>query len=220
MFSVDIEGRDDVPADTSMVLLPSVPKIQESTPIEAVVFIRDEMANMVWGIETTIPLPHGMSAIGSGAAAQYRDYLQRLLNQAHITEPPAQLQEPLAKIRYEIMNQIPENWIPFIPVHLDEENREIQLQRAAMPRFLENAQDPAKVRPRTILLQEGLAAKMPYYIHEEEIPRAGAKVYHSYQRTRWKNGSVYVWFGSRKTVGRGEGSSGLAFDRILAQKTL
>jgi hypothetical protein len=33
------------------------------------------------------------------------------------------------------------------------------------------------------------------------------------------NGKVFVWFGVRKTTGRGEGSSGLGFDRILAKGT-
>ena len=37
------------------------------------------------------------------------------------------------------MNTVPENWIPFINVHLDEDNRETQLQRGAMPRILEGA---------------------------------------------------------------------------------
>jgi len=124
-----------------------------------------------------------------------------------------------AKIRYEIMNQIPENWIPFIPVHKDDGFREIQLQRAAMPRFLENSTSSDKIRPRTIFLQEGLANKQPYFIFEEEIPRAGANIHHSYKRTRWKNGRVIIWFGARKSTGRGQGSSGLAFDRILAATT-
>jgi hypothetical protein len=221
MFSINIEGPDEVPSDTSILLLPTVPKIQESRPIETVAFIRDEMANMVWGIETMIPLPHGESVTGSGAAARYRDHLQHLVNEALLLEPESEEQEEeeaLAKIRYEIMNQIPENWIPFIPVHLDDGYREIQLQRAAMPRFLENAASSDKVRPRTVLLQEGLADKQPFFIQEEEIPRAGVNVYHSYQRTRWKNGRVIIWFGARKTTGRGQGSSGLAFDRILATK--
>lgn len=219
MFSINIEGPDDVPSDTSILLLPTVPKIQESQPFETVTLIRDEMANMVWGIETMIPLPHGESVTGSGAAARYRDYLQHLVDQALLAAPaPEEQEEPLAKIRYEIMNQIPENWIPLIPVHLDDGHREIQLQRAAMPRFLENSETVDKIRPRTTFLQEGLMDKQPFFIYEEEIPRAGANVYHSYQRTRWKNGRVIIWFGARKTTGRGQGSSGLAFDRILANK--
>ncbi|HZV44382.1 MAG TPA: hypothetical protein VFF90_07885 [Saprospiraceae bacterium] len=219
MFSIDIEGHEDVASDTSLLLLPSVPKIQESKPLEKVVFIRDEMANMVWGIETIIPLAHGDSVSGNGAAAQYQAYLQRLveLDNAAMPVPAVDDDDQKPKIRYEIMNQVPENWIPFIPVHLENDTREVQLQRAAMPRFLKgDVNPPAKVRPRTTLLMDGLAQKLPFYIYEEEVPREGAVVYQSYQRTRWKNGKVFIWFGSHKTTGRGEGSSGLAFDRILA----
>jgi hypothetical protein len=36
----------------------------------------------------------------------------------------------------------------------------------------------------------------------------------SFQRTRWRDGRACVWLGVRKQTGRGEGSSGLAFDRI------
>jgi hypothetical protein len=36
-----------------------------------------------------------------------------------------------------------------------------------------------------------------------------------YQRTRWKNGKVFIWLGINKNTGRGEGHSGLAFDQIV-----
>ena len=42
----------------------------------------------------------------------------------------------MAPVRYQVMNSVPENWIPFIPVHVPNNNREIQLQRVAMPRVL------------------------------------------------------------------------------------
>jgi hypothetical protein len=58
----------------------------------------------------------------------------------------------------------------------------------------------------------------PYFVNEEEVPRAGTNVYQSYQRSRWYNGSVYTWFGIRKQTGRGEGRSGLAFDRAVPVK--
>ena len=34
--------------------------------------------------------------------------------------------------RRQVMTGVPENWIPMIPVHLANDNREIQLQRAKM----------------------------------------------------------------------------------------
>lgn len=62
-----------------------------------------------------------------------------------------------AAVRYQAMNSVPENWIPFIPVHLPNNNREIQLQRAAMPRILVGDPNPAqKVQPLTSLLRQGL----------------------------------------------------------------
>jgi hypothetical protein len=47
------------------------------------------------------------------------------------------------------------------------------------------------------------------------VPRAGVLVTQASQRTRWMDGRVWVWLGVRKHTGRGEGSSELAFDRIV-----
>ena len=87
-----------------------------------------------------------------------------------------------------------------------------------MPRVLEgDPEKPVKIQPRTILIREGLDRdpKTAYFIHEEEVPRAGIRISQSYQRTRWYNGKVFTWLGIKKQTGRGEGSSGLAFDQIL-----
>ena len=127
------------------------------------------------------------------------------------------------------MNSVPENWIPFIPVHIDGSNREIQLQRAAMPRFLKgDPNPPLPVRPRTALLRQGLdplptpsepnPPRQSYFVHEEEVPRAGVVVQQTYKRTRWSGGRVFTWLGVSKHTGRGEGSSGLAFDQIPATR--
>ena len=82
-------------------------------------------------------------------------------------------------------------------------------------------QPPEAVKPRTTLLRHGLDAPVPvrYQLHEEEVPRAGARVHQSFQRTRWYDGKVVVWFGARKETGRGEKSSGLAFDGIKPKAT-
>lgn len=222
MFSMNTDSARPEPADIDLLLLPTVAKIQDGKPAEEVIFIRDELANMVWGIETIIPLPSGWSKSGFEAAAEYHALLQKLITDKFgepVITDPAKDGDEEAKIRYEIMNTIPENWIPFIPAHVKDNNREVQLQRAAMPRILDgNPDQPDKIRPRTALLQVGLKDKAPYFIHEEEVPRAGIRVEQSFQRTRWNNGKVFIWFGVRKTTGRGEGSSGLGFDRIVAIK--
>ncbi len=191
-----------------LVLLPTAPKVQEGEALEDVSLVRDEMANMVWAVEHQIPLPTGWRRAGAEAAAEYRSYLQGLAG--GVSDAPAFV----APVRYRVMNSVPEQWIPFIPVHVDNDPRETQLQRAAMPRFLDGGPDPAeKVRPRTPLLRHNLPAS--YFVHEEEVPRAGANVSECYQRTRRPDGSVVTWYGARKRTGRGEGSSGLAFDQLI-----
>jgi len=113
---------------------------------------------------------------------------------------------------------VPENWIPLVPVHVDGSNREIQLQRGAMLRVMTgDTAVPVPVRPRTSLLRAGLEQSPPqkYLLHEEEVSRAGTRVTQGFQRTRWRDGRAWVWLGVRKRTGRGEGSSGLAFDRIV-----
>ncbi|MEJ1961107.1 MAG: hypothetical protein WDO56_05965 [Gammaproteobacteria bacterium] len=214
MFSLNIKGQQDEKADLTLLMLPTVPKTQDGAPREVVALTRDEMANMVWGIETVVPTPSGWPRGGSIAAGELHAHLQALLDAGGA--PAAAPIEWKAAIRYDVMTTVPEHWIPFVPEHVEGSNRQIQLRRAAMPRFLQN--DPAptfeRVRPRTTLLSEGLDRGLPYRIHEEEVPRAGAHVLQAFQRTRWNDGRVFVWLGVRKRTGRGEGHSGLAFDGI------
>lgn len=102
------------------------------------------------------------------------------------------------------MNSVPENWIPFIPVHVPNNNRQIQLQRAAMPRILVGDSNPAqKVQPLTSFLRRGLDLTLArtYFLHEEEVPRAGARVTQYYARSRWTQGQVYTWFARRSKSG-------------------
>lgn len=215
MFSLHQIPANARSASTSLLMLPTVPKVQQSDVLEGATLVRDEMANMVWGIEDTVPLPHGLGRSGHGAAAETRRFYQRLLAPV----PPAPVLANDAKVRYEVMNRVPENWIPFIPVHVPGDNRQIQLQRASLPRRLEGDPTPGeKVKPRTALLREGLDVNpaVPYYVHEEEVPRSGIQVSQAFQRTRWTNGRVFVWLGARKRVGRGEGSSGLQFDQLVS----
>ncbi|HOA28365.1 MAG TPA: hypothetical protein PKG51_12705, partial [Arachnia sp.] len=53
-----------------------------------------------------------------------------------------------------------------------------------------------------------------YYVHEEEVPRAGVQVQGLLRRARRYDGTPVVWHARRVTTGRGEARSGLAFDRI------
>jgi hypothetical protein len=212
MFTIDIHNSAGAAADNSLLLLPTVGKIQEGPPTEEVMLIRDEVANMVWGIETSIPLITGEAKRGAEAARQTVAFLTGLLG----ASPPAPVASA-APIRYNLMSTVPENWIPFIPVHVPGSNRNIQLQRAAMPRILPGDPSPnfAKVEPHTVLLRQGLDNGQPYFIFEEQVSRAGTRATQLFERTRWTDGSVYTWLRVRRGTGRGEGSSKLAFDQLI-----
>jgi hypothetical protein len=199
--------------DNTLFLAPAAIKVHESNAIEQIVLIRDEVANMVWGIEQNVPLVTGQGDHGGELGLRVKQFHEKWVNGNKIpTYIPF-----AAPIHYQAMTTVPEHWIPFVPVHVEQDSREVQLQRASMIRIIEgDTLAPEKIKPVTSILREGLDKNVPeaYYIHEEEIPRQGICVTQSFQRTRWTNGEVFVWLGMRKQTGRGEGSSGLAFDQI------
>jgi hypothetical protein len=186
---------------TGLLLPPGTPKVADGPNVEEVALARDENANLVWGIEQTVRLATGEGRPGAEAAAETLAFRRRL-------HPPTAVGDPRAPVAYQVMSSVPENWIPFIPVHVPDDNRSVQLQRAAMPSEV----DATPVRPRTALLREGLDAGHPYFINEEEVPLTGTRLTAAYNRTRTRTGQVVVWLTVRRDTGRGERSSGLSFD--------
>jgi hypothetical protein len=210
-YLTDRHGGD---MDRRLFIPPVLAKIEENTPLEKVILARDEMANMVMAIEQTIPGLIGGGIDGYEAATA----LDRYFNDQNPLSTAVRI-DTGAAIQYQLGTTVSENWIPFIPVHVPGSNREIRLQRAAMPRLVPNA--PTPVHPRGSILSTGLdfAPPEPYFIHEEEVPRAGAIVTRTYQRARWQNGKIFTWLGRRKQTGRGQGASGLEFDRVIPVET-
>ena len=170
-------------------LTPAITKSLESPPLEEVNFLRDEMANMVWAVENIVPSQTGKGVRGNEMA---------LSDKAVGPFVPA----GTAEIRYVVGTTVPDNWKPFVPVHIDGSDTEIRFQRARMP---------GAKPPFGILLKEKPA---PYFINEEEVPRAGIIVTRAFQRTRWINGKTFLWIGRAKEAGKGEGWSNLKFDQI------
>ncbi|HTZ30200.1 MAG TPA: hypothetical protein VMC83_39770 [Streptosporangiaceae bacterium] len=214
MFTVNIRNAPTgtTAADTTLLLLPTLASSQSGAPLEEVSLVRDEVANMAWGVETTVPLASGISRPGAEVAKQTFNYLQALVPGGGA--PPAMT----AAVRYQAMSSVPENWIPLIPVHVPDNNRQVQLQRAAMPRILQgDTNPPQKVQPLTSLLRQGLdtSPPQPYFLHEEEVPRAGGRLTQYFERTRWTQGQVFTWLRVQKQAGRGEAGSGLGFDRLV-----
>ena len=193
MFHLTEKGQARTEANR-FYLVPAVGKVLESAPLERVNFMRDEMANMVWGVENTVPSQTGIGISGYTTS------------QSNVTPPPRTTNKEDVKIGYVLGTTVPKNWIPFIAVHAEGSVSEIRLQRARMV-----GGDP----PRGWILRE---PKSPYFVEEEEVPRTGAYVDRSWQRARWLGGKTFIWIGRRKTAGRGEGWSQLVFDQIVDLK--
>ncbi len=85
----------------------------------------------------------------------------------------------------------------------------VDLQRAAVLRTEPDGQ-VRRVEPRGLVL----GGSAPLRVAEEEVPREGALVERAFKHARWFDGRSLVWLGRRKSVGRGEGSSGLRFDAL------
>jgi hypothetical protein len=216
MFEISAPSAVGGAADTSLFIPPATARTLDGDPLEEVELARDEVANMVWAVERTIPSVTGVGRSGKDEARETLQYQQQLVAATN-PSPPAYA----APISYLAMTSVPEHWIPFVPVHVPGSLREIQLQRGRMPRIIEGApKPPPKVPPRTTMIRQGLdlTPPQPYFVHEEEVPRAGALVTASFRRTRWTGGEAHVWLGVRKQTGRGERGSGLAFDSILSAK--
>jgi hypothetical protein len=192
----NISGQDGDAWRGRYFFLPSsTTQVHESEPIEEVAFVRDEMANLAWAVEQTIP-----DATGKGVEAR----LVAVTVSAPLVAPPA------APIRYILGTTVPENWIPFIPVHMPGSVEDIRFQRGAMPQLGSPPVDV--VRPRGVLLNE---LPKDFYVAEAEIPDSGIIVGRRFQRTRWYDGRTYLWLGRARETGRGSGNSGLKFDQIV-----
>lgn len=172
---------------------------QESRPLEELLLLRDEYANMVWGIERTVCNELGKPVDG------YDLHLE--LNGPFLKTEERNEANQIALPQFRLASPVPTNWIPYLPFHIDESN--IELRRAVMMRNETNTA-PEDIHPLSLLAQKDLLS-----IREEAIPRAGVRVQLTRQRVRWTDGRTYIWLGRKVLAGKGEGSSGLTFDQLL-----
>ena len=172
--------------------------IIQGSAIEEVRFLRDETANMVWGVEHALE-----GGLGQALPGQERAQLAAAQSVAPPTTPTA------APLRYQLETLVPENWIPFLPVAIDAQLRDIALERSAVIRTTaDGTLVPITPRGRILTPPE----LDPYQVREEEVTRAGTRIARCVCRSRWVDGTTHVWIARRRTVGTGEGSSGLKYD--------
>ena len=108
-----------------------------------------------------------------------------------------------AELRYLLATRVPTHWIPLVPIATTGRGGFI-LRKGTMTN-----EDESHGR---------LLGAKPFDLHEEEIPREGVRVRRVPALIRGADGRSVRWVARRVSVGRGEGSSGLAFDLCWTER--
>jgi hypothetical protein len=205
-----------------LIIPPTVPLGIDGPALEEVTFFRDEMANMSWAVERRVQGHSGDS------------YVRRESEMPHALPAIDPLPDDVTLV-YRLMTSVPEHWIPFVPVPASTAPLGIALEQrglvrperdlgatapvAATPPFEtplpESAGAPLAapagiITPLSQILRTEAVA--PMQLEEEEVPREGILVRRAFTSCRWHGGRRVTWLGRSKSVGKGEGSSGLRFD--------
>lgn len=195
LFQIDGLGAAEEAGE--FLFLPNVGgTVVEGDLLEEVRLIRDEEANLVWGVEESYFDPARGERV----------------SRADETRPPAPA--PITPVpdlvgapRYRLAPALAPYWIPYLPALLrpsDAASAQIGLRRARADPLATGAHRQYRGR----LLAES------WRLNEEEIPRVGLRV-----QRRWRGavdctGEVHFWVGRRKDSGLREASAGLEFDRL------
>ena len=210
LFGISKAGaykNNDFSTERCLLFPASRLRVEESEPVEEVQFMRDEMANMLWGVEKRIDDLCGGSMAGDTLSG-------KVLSVVDAEKGEERPMEEKAEFSYLIQNRVPVHWIPFLPQHVPGDFREMRFRRGRMPLYYKG--QFRSVRPNTSILaaiREKGKVK-PLYINEEEVLSYGTKVTLSTQRTRWTGGKTYLWRGYAKKISGYQANSGLMFDEL------
>ncbi|MEU2102231.1 hypothetical protein [Nocardia sp. NPDC019255] len=187
-----ITSDDGVTAD-GLLVPPGAVAVQDGPAVEEVLFLRDEMANLVWAVERSVEGPSGL------ARDRSREH----------DDPPAPTRGPVtrAALDYSLQTGVPARWIPYVPRSTG--YRSVELVQGRMPR-----PDGTQAEPQGRFL----ARTDTREIADAEIPREGLLIRRQPSITRLPDGSYLRWTTRRVGVGRGEGASQLAFDSAIARR--
>ncbi|HET7121521.1 MAG TPA: hypothetical protein VFI17_09780 [Solirubrobacterales bacterium] len=168
--------------EEGLLVMPSAPG-QSGDPLETIVLARDELANLSWAIESEY-------TSSEGVLVNRRD---RWLEVAPEPREPGELPA------YAVQTTVPDYWLPLVPHAIALGSIRFDLVPFEQPGFGKSEPKGRLLSPETTL-------------HEEEVPREGAVVVRRPVVARWFDGSSLAWTRREKNPGKGESSSGLAFD--------
>lgn len=203
MFSHSIEDTESTGKILDGFFLPpGLSKIQlEGEPLESVVFQRDEIANLMWGVEERVEDTNG-------SRWEMKDRIQK--EKVNVPQVPGD------RARYNLQNEVATPWTPFLPVPVSDSSSQMIFQEARM-----SADDPNSGNKRgvgRILNPDGASTDLPYQIQEIEVPRSGTRITRIPCAARGEQGELATWVARRRGPGRGGVQSGLAFDFVIPKK--
>jgi hypothetical protein len=191
LFSLDTRGAPH-PAQDALFMPPTAAYVGESKPVETVLFLRDQMADLAWGVELLV-----------------QDGLERVIDRRSVWKAPAR---PPAGTRdvpaYRVETVVPDYWIPLAPEQLPDQ-QSIHLRLVPLEVDDGGAESTANPQGR-VLVANNSGGNL--WVYDEEVPREGIQVDRVYRYARWLDGRTSLWSARRRGTGTGEGSSGLRFD--------
>jgi hypothetical protein len=208
----------------SSMVMGSARAIAKGEEIERVEFIRDEMDNRVWAVESTIADSVAGSRPGRVVSDELQQYLDKLVSDnANNTETPSDV-----LLQYRLANNVSEHYIPFVPVRCalnggEIDGRSIELRRAWLPRKQSLFGEPeSRIRPRTSVLRYRIndndtpdATYPRYALKEELIPRSGLTITDRYCYARSADGKIHLWLSRNVKNGAEAGSAELGYDGVM-----
>lgn len=182
----------------------------EDKPVERVVFTRDEMANIAWGIEETIESVSGHRFSRRTSWMKHKDQVTAAVREQDNKDSSSKNNGEKDTWVYRLLNYVPPYWVPFTP---EIKNNKVtnNLVRGRMGEWdLLGDLKPLLAGGKGKILQPDA----PMSLQEEEIPRGAIEVTRSYQAARDVDGNLIVWAGRRKRPASGDRSSGRETDMI------
>ena len=232
-------GNGEFSSTTGLLIPPTLQRVEQGAPVEVVQFLRDEMANMVWGVEERVSDLCG----GSLDSRSRSDKVIAIVDDERRVDDSDVIRPKDADYSFLIENRVPLHWIPFVPVTVSgkatnnapptgtaateacpidktQDNqvggRDVVFRRARMPIWYNGDYQPVLPSSQLLAVKKDENGKtIPRYIYEEEIQGYGTKVGLYPQRTRWFNGTSFTWQGFEKKISGIQANSGLMFDALL-----
>ncbi|QNU68629.1 hypothetical protein EHE19_009635 [Ruminiclostridium herbifermentans] len=170
--------------------------IDKSEAIEQVEFFRDEMANMAWAVEKHVESSDGRKF------DRNRNYTSN--KSKAVTDKDKHNSNSYTEklLEYKLVSEIPQHFFPLVP--------KAPITPASKPEHIyQMLLMSSDLKP----FGEILNSSDDINISQEEIPAEGIEVTRNYMVTRCDDGKTLLCRIKQKKTGRGEGSSGLEYDK-------